>query len=256
MTQIIFDHDIEGLWEASFDCDANSPMEFAHSKYEAYSRLIDAIAKPENHNWLLLNAHKLIEVKMPLNVLDADCKHDWFLGYVNGIHNSQLHGPFNPSYNDILNAGKYPWQPMTSMPDDTTVIAITESDPDRESLQCDAVTTFKIGDDFHFNAPDDSPNPTDFIAWMPIQEPPQNWPNWLPKSANWHSIDTAPMNGTKIDLWTIDPWTNDSGRITNVWWDGAWFRKNDSGEVRQIKTYKWNITHWMPIPDKPKGDEQ
>ena len=57
------------------------------------------------------------------------------------------------------------------------------------------------------------------------------------KHEGWQSIETAPKDGTPIDLWVPG-----IGRVTEEWWD------DDS----------WGVpgkpTHWMPLPDAPMSE--
>lgn len=56
--------------------------------------------------------------------------------------------------------------------------------------------------------------------------------------SDWQPIETAPKDGTVIDLWS-----RDFGRLTDEWWD--------------IEDQCWALsgiarpTHWMPIPEPP-----
>ena len=75
------------------------------------------------------------------------------------------------------------WEPMSTIPDDTLVMVITN-----KKVRCyggwlehDVTATVKEGNRWYFSAPDSAPDPTEFIAWMPINPPPENWPRWTPK---------------------------------------------------------------------------
>ena len=57
--------------------------------------------------------------------------------------------------------------------------------------------------------------------------------------AEWQPIDTAPKDGSIIDLWH-----RDYGRIPENWWvveDACWCGWDAD-----------DITHWMPLPEPPK----
>lgn len=68
----------------------------------------------------------------------------------------------------------------------------------------------------------------------------------------WQPIETAPKDGTEIDLWTADgSW----GRIPDCKWrgkgeDACWYTRGDRG---------WDpvggfvLTHWMPLPAPPES---
>lgn len=58
-------------------------------------------------------------------------------------------------------------------------------------------------------------------------------------NTGWQPIETAPKDGTVIDLWH-----KEYGRLCDTWWDagdGVWAA---TGTTRAI-------THWMPIPEEP-----
>lgn len=71
----------------------------------------------------------------------------------------------------------------------------------------------------------------------------------------WMPIETAPRDGTKVDVWMeVYPsprsmgW-GDSFRACDVWWaDGAWVRMHQGKPTELFDGY---ITHWMPLPAPP-----
>jgi hypothetical protein len=86
----------------------------------------------------------------------------------------------------------------------------------------------------------------------------------------WQPIETAPKDGTYIDVWAV-PFSiragklipnGDGDRITKVYWAQPYYgddRKWDDqwvhweGPWREpIETETYSITHWMPIPEPPK----
>ncbi len=63
--------------------------------------------------------------------------------------------------------------------------------------------------------------------------------------ATWSPIDTAPMDGTWIDLW------DGQGRLPDCWWEaGRWWQWDHVGTGGQAPL-ETTPTHWMPIPDGP-----
>ena len=60
----------------------------------------------------------------------------------------------------------------------------------------------------------------------------------------WQPIETAPKDGTKVDLWASGE------RLTDFYFDGAeWV--NDAVSMYHMGLYPWDITHWQPLPDPP-----
>lgn len=71
----------------------------------------------------------------------------------------------------------------------------------------------------------------------------------------WQPLETAPKDGTRIDIWakawlsTFDKFTYQ--RFTNCyWWNGDGL--NHKGKWMNLHD-NWYPTHWMPIPDGPGG---
>ncbi len=72
----------------------------------------------------------------------------------------------------------------------------------------------------------------------------------------WQSINTAPINGTEIDLWRLGKYP---ARITDAkWQNGRWehFSLDNSagyGELDWVAVESpEEVTHWMPKPGAPK----
>lgn len=70
----------------------------------------------------------------------------------------------------------------------------------------------------------------------------------------WEPIETAPMDGTEIDVWA----RNDKGmerRICNVSWErmADWDGREFDGWTGMYPHYggKYTPTHWMPLPEPP-----
>jgi len=59
----------------------------------------------------------------------------------------------------------------------------------------------------------------------------------------WQTIDTAPKDGTIVDVWAWMRYTN--ARYLNGVWE---FDSPDSGYTEDIPN---NPTHWMPLPKAP-----
>lgn len=70
----------------------------------------------------------------------------------------------------------------------------------------------------------------------------------------WQPIETAPRNGTKIDLWGINHLHHDKmgHRITDVAWGTVcdWLgRERDDWQHGRGEDFE--PTHWMPLPKPP-----
>lgn len=71
--------------------------------------------------------------------------------------------------------------------------------------------------------------------------------------SEWHSIETAPKDGTIVDLWVAGP-HNAGNRQPDCWFSDAewWCDFGDQGE-QQPGIYIGDVpTHWMPLPEPPK----
>lgn len=80
-------------------------------------------------------------------------------------------------------------------------------------------------------------------------------------SIGWQPIDTAPKDGTVVDLWAGERIINASWRSPEGVWDMEEFRQWCASELfdwRHGGSPKWEIspigktpTHWMPVPADP-----
>lgn len=72
--------------------------------------------------------------------------------------------------------------------------------------------------------------------------------------SQWLPIETAPMDGTKVDLWVVFPTTG------GVRWPNAFFDTEErqwagpSGFNAGQYTERPAIKHWMPLPEPPTPD--
>ena len=79
----------------------------------------------------------------------------------------------------------------------------------------------------------------------------------------WAPIESAPKNGTRVDLWVERYYIEDHSkpdveyegmRIADCYWN-----ENAATGLTGWHTYEggkylehsWSVTHWMPIPDGP-----
>ncbi len=70
----------------------------------------------------------------------------------------------------------------------------------------------------------------------------------------WLPIETAPKDGTEVDLWTVFK-DGDGERVTNAKWvDGPWpgWRAQEWDHGGMGWDPIWGeATHWMPLPKPP-----
>ncbi len=71
----------------------------------------------------------------------------------------------------------------------------------------------------------------------------------------WHTMETAPTNGERVDIWLEPHDAEESGnahRRTNAYFARGdwWFRAND-GSKDVAASYHWRVTHWMLPPVAP-----
>lgn len=64
----------------------------------------------------------------------------------------------------------------------------------------------------------------------------------------WQPIETAPKDGTRLDLWSENGW-----RYPNAAWDWVgdgmgWTDAHHHGSIEEGGPF----THWMPLPEPPK----
>lgn len=76
----------------------------------------------------------------------------------------------------------------------------------------------------------------------------------LLQERQWRTIDSAPKDGTPIDLWVIVDGWQDEKRIPNCTW--GWMRKWGGEEVQGWvglgNLHEDRVpTHWMPLPSPP-----
>lgn len=73
--------------------------------------------------------------------------------------------------------------------------------------------------------------------------------------AEWQPIETAPKDGTHIDLYA-KRWRSQAddfihSRFTDCWWSKGDHMVNNQPRWSGIEI-GWFPTHWMPLPDPPK----
>lgn len=69
----------------------------------------------------------------------------------------------------------------------------------------------------------------------------------------WQSIETAPKDGTRVDLWIAPPGlSTGAGREPDCWWSaGKWWKYDEAFGDDQCRSQIWNATHWQPLPAPP-----
>lgn len=71
--------------------------------------------------------------------------------------------------------------------------------------------------------------------------------------SEWLPIESAPKDGTEIDVWRTEPPHPGGMRFINVSWrDGSWKWYYDRDqEFIDLHDGDWVVTHWMPSPPPP-----
>ena len=67
--------------------------------------------------------------------------------------------------------------------------------------------------------------------------------------SEWQPIETAPKDGTDIDLWLH------GFRVADCYWDkvaGEWCDSDGDRLTENVVDYGQGPTHWMPHPEPPK----
>ncbi len=69
--------------------------------------------------------------------------------------------------------------------------------------------------------------------------------------SEWQEVETAPRDGSFVDLWVHDSLRQDGERWTDCHFrNDRWF----TAEGDPVAPYSWLwVTHWMPLPTPPAG---
>ena len=74
--------------------------------------------------------------------------------------------------------------------------------------------------------------------------------------AKWQPIETAPKDGTKIDLWA-KAWLPAFDRFEFMRFADCWWWNGDSmsnSDAKWMELHRdWHATHWMPLPSPPRA---
>lgn len=78
-------------------------------------------------------------------------------------------------------------------------------------------------------------------------------------AAMWQPIETAPKDGSKVDVWVTPPVsalsTGSYGRVSDCWFSqGSWWFYDETkyaSDPANCRSEVWNVTHWMPLPPAP-----
>lgn len=78
-------------------------------------------------------------------------------------------------------------------------------------------------------------------------------------AAMWQPIETAPKDGSKVDVWVTPPArslsTGGYGRVSDCWFSrGSWWFYDETkyaSDPANCRSEVWNVTHWMPRPPAP-----
>jgi hypothetical protein len=74
---------------------------------------------------------------------------------------------------------------------------------------------------------------------------------WNTRASGWLPIETAPRDGTDVDLWI--KFEDIQMRLIDCWWcpdAQSWYHPDMCGEPSKLDDC--TPTHWMPIPKAPE----
>jgi len=78
-----------------------------------------------------------------------------------------------------------------------------------------------------------------------------------PLMTGWQPIETAPKDGTIIDLWAVSKHKKEGLRVAGCWWSidmkGFPIRRKKIWVGFPYDPMKWEPTHWMPEPAPPSN---
>lgn len=75
--------------------------------------------------------------------------------------------------------------------------------------------------------------------------------NEVAKVVGWQPIETAPKDGTEVDLWGGSDAGERAARAPDCQWRrGGWYSRGDKG-WESLAGISWAPTHWMPRPAPP-----
>lgn len=87
-------------------------------------------------------------------------------------------------------------------------------------------------------------------------DPPPPAPTAAPPKG-WQTIDSAPKDGTTVDLWCVPSNGAPPGRVPDVGWQaGAWRSPSLFSDGRPGFELDMTPTHWQPLPDPPSAHPQ
>ena len=80
--------------------------------------------------------------------------------------------------------------------------------------------------------------------------------NMKDKATNdqWQPIETAPKDGTLVDLWAVSEHSPEGRRLPDCYWAKGMLTPRDMperwrGRGMPVNHLNWQPTHWMPYPD-------
>lgn len=74
----------------------------------------------------------------------------------------------------------------------------------------------------------------------------------------WRSMDSAPKDGTPVDLWCRAPGLSAGpGRVTDCWnFEGKWWRYDEQYGDDQCRSRVHNASQWRPLPAAPSPSQK